>query len=351
MFMRHLLRRALEQDSRLAIAGEAHDGCEAVEKNAELKPDVVLMDVEMPKLDGLGALAQIMSQRPVPVVMFSSLTTRGAQVTLEALSLGAVDFLPKPESRINITPVADELCHKIVAAASARLRKPVARTPRRPRELRPQTAPASGRNPNEAFKQAKAVVVIGSSTGGPQALDEVLPRLPEDFPGSVLVVQHMPAGFTASMAKRLDSIGQLAVREATDGDVLVPGRALVAPGGFHMRVTKDHDGDEEPRIHLDSSDPVHGVRPAIDVTLLDAAPIFCDRLMVVILTGMGFDGARGARTAKGLGATVVCQDESTSVVWGMPRAAIELGASDSVLPLPKIAAAIERFAGKVEERD
>lgn len=348
LFMRHLLRRALEQSPRIAVVGEARDGCEAVEQNVELQPDVILMDVEMPRLDGLGALAQIMTQRPVPVVMFSSLTTRGAQTTLEALALGAVDFLAKPESRVNINPVAEELRRKVTAAASARLRKPGPARDRLRQAMR--SGPREQSELSGAPRPAKSLVVIGSSTGGPQALDEVIPRLPGDLPSCVLVVQHMPAGFTASMAKRLDSIASIPVREAAEGDGFIAGTVLIAPGGFHAKLEGGQGTDGPAHVHLDTGEPVHGVRPAIDVTLQDAGPLFGDRLMVVIMTGMGFDGARGARSAKGLGATVICQDEGTSVVWGMPRAAIELGASDAVLPLQMIAGSVEEFAGRVEAR-
>lgn len=335
LFMRHLLRRALETSPRIAVVGEARDGAEAIRMNAEISPHVIVMDVEMPKMDGLSALARVMAEKPVPVVMFSSRTSRGAHTTLEALSLGAVDFLAKPESRINISPIADELVKKVLAAASARLRRRRGAGP----------TPAKDRREESDRGLSRSLVVIGSSTGGPQALDDVIPRLPADFPGSVLVCQHMPAGFTASMAKRLDRLTAVPVTEAVEGDAFKRGAVLVAPGGQHARVVDDRD----PHIHLDAGEPVHGVRPAVDVTLMDAGPLFGAKLMVVIMTGMGFDGAKGAKAARSHGATVVCQDESTSVVWGMPRACVELGACDKVLPLPKIAEAIARFARLAEE--
>ncbi|MGE5580741.1 MAG: protein-glutamate methylesterase/protein-glutamine glutaminase [Bacillota bacterium] len=335
LFMRHLLRRALEASPRIAIVGEARDGAEAVQMNGELSPHVIVMDVEMPRVDGLTALRRIMAHKPVPVVMFSSLTGQGTETTLEALSLGAVDFLAKPESRINISPIADELVRKVLAAASARLRQRRRGLPRQQTERREA---ASG-------GLSSSLVVIGSSTGGPQALDEVLTQLPRDLPSSVLVVQHMPAGFTRSMAVRLNGLAALPVAEAVEGDTFKRGAILVAPGGMHARVV----ADKHPCIHLDQSEPVHGVRPSVDVTLMDAGPVFGPKLLVVILTGMGFDGAKGAKMARSLGATVFCQDEATSVVWGMPRACIELGASHKVLPLTKIAGAITRFARDVEE--
>ncbi len=340
LFMRHLLRRALERSPRIAVAGEARDGVEAVKMNAEVSPDVVVMDVEMPRLDGLSALARVMQEKPVPVVMFSSLTSQGTQTTLEALSLGAVDFLPKPDSRVNISSIADDLVKKVVAAASARLRLRRGGSPR----------PARTRRSPLSQGSTRSLVIIGSSTGGPQALDEVIPKLPAEFPGSVLVCQHMPAGFTASMAKRLDTLTALPVSEAAEGDTFRKGAVLIAPGGQHAKVVLDPSAAvAQPHIHLETSEPVHGVRPAVDVTLMDAAPLFGKNLMVVIMTGMGFDGAKGAKNAKSHGATVICQDESSSVVWGMPRACVEIGACDKVLPLSRIAGAINRFAQSVEE--
>ena len=338
LFMRHLVRKVLESDSRVQVVGEARDGFEAVQKNAELRPSVIVMDVQMPKMDGLSALRRIMAERPVPVVMFSSLTTENALVTLEALSLGAVDFMPKPDNRVDLTPISEELCRKVVAAHSANLRP-------RWRRLRPAAKDAPrGRD----VAEADFLVVIGSSTGGPQALDEIIPRLPPGFPGSVLVCQHMPAGFTASMAKRLDSLSAVSVKEAKEGDKFCRGTVLVAPGGIHSEVVVDGGGQARPLVRLSAGEPVHGVRPSVDVALAGAAQAFGRRLLVVILTGMGLDGARGAKAAKALGATVLCQDESTSVVWGMPKACIELGACDEVLPLQRIAGAVQEFAERVE---
>lgn len=339
LFMRHLLRRALEQNPRIAVIGEARDGAEAVKMNAELSPSVVVMDVEMPRMNGLSALERMMAEKPVPVLMFSSLTGEGTETTLEALSLGAVDFLAKPESRVSISPISEELVRKVLNASSARLRMRRRGAPR-PSVRRPIAA-----SPGQSGASSRSLVIIGSSTGGPQALDEVIPRLPANFPSSVLVCQHMPAGFTKSMAARLNGLTAIAVSEAAEGAMFRRGSVYIAPGGQHARVVTD----KEPCIHLDTSEPVHGVRPSVDVTLMDAGPIFGRRLMVVIMTGMGFDGAKGAKAAKARGATVVCQDENTSVVWGMPRACVEIGASDRVLPLPKIAAAIVRFAEDAEE--
>lgn len=349
LFMRHMLKRALGGHPRITVVAEARDGLEAVEKNAEVKPDVIVMDVEMPRLDGLSALERIMSdRRPVPVIMFSSLTQRGAQVTLEALSRGAVDFMAKPQSTVRFDAVGEELGRKVVAAASARLRIRNLRARSRSRfsgheaEVETSVIPAD-------FREAKSLVVIGTSTGGPQALDDVIPGLPSDLESCVVICQHMPEGFTASMARRLDGMTPLPVREARSGEGIPAGAVLVAPGGLHLKVSPGVNG--APSIFkTDDGPPVHGVKPAVDVTLFDAAPIFKDRLMVVIMTGMGFDGAKGAKAAKSLGAMVVAQDEGTSVVWGMPRACYELGICDKVVPLTGIADEIAKFAEKVGER-
>lgn len=337
VFMRHMLRRALGRHPDIQVVAEARDGLEAIEKNRGLKPDVVILDVEMPRVDGLKALKAMMEERPVPVVMFSSLTHKGAQVTLEALSLGAVDFLPKPASAFDMEKVGEELCGKVLAAASAKVRVrreppvPVSRAQRASK----QAVTTGGKDSGEA----ESLVVIGSSAGGPQALEELVPYLPGELDAGVVICQHMPAGFTASMARRLDQSCALPVREAADGDVIRAGEVLVAPGGYHLRILRDESG-KGARVLMDKGPPVHGVRPAVDVTLEDAAPIFGQRLMVVILSGMGSDGARGARKAKEYGARVVVQDESTSVVWGMPRACYELGVPDKVLPIGQIAGEI-----------
>lgn len=338
VFMRHMLRRALGRHPRIEVIAEARDGSEAFQKNREVKPDVIVLDVEMPRMDGLSALKAIMADRPVPVVMFSSLTHTGARITLEALSLGAVDFLPKPKSGFELDRAAEELCQKVLASASAR---PRVRTDRG--DVGADGAGGSRPEPRHRdSREADWLVVIGSSTGGPQALDDLIPDLPGDLRSGVIVCQHMPAGFTSSMARRLDAESALTVREAAAGEVVVTGEVLVAPGGYHLRVLPDGSGPAA-KVAKDEGPLVHGVRPAVDVTLIDAAPIFGDKLMVVILSGMGTDGAKGAKVAKDHGAKVIVQDENTSVVWGMPRACYELGICDKVLPLGQIAEEIAHF--------
>jgi two-component system chemotaxis response regulator CheB len=340
LFMRRMLRRMLESHPRIAVIDEARDGVEAVAKCISLNPDVMVLDIEMPKMDGLSVLRDTMIKRPLPVVMFSSLTQRGSKITMEALSMGAVDFVPKPVARGLVPLVARELCEKVIHASCARLRVQELR-------YRHETERAKKRKQANGTAPVDTLVVIGSSTGGPQALEEIIPNLPPDLPAAVIICQHMPRGFTESLAQRLDMLSSLKVREAAEEDVLEPGLVLVAPGGYHLRIDKlPCDKHGVYHVYLDEGNAVHGVKPSVDVTLFDAGSLFRANLMVVILTGMGFDGARGAWAARKAGAKVICQDRETSVVWGMPKACYEAGGCEKILPLDDIANAIEGFCSK-----
>jgi two-component system chemotaxis response regulator CheB len=319
-FMRSVLRRFLTEGG-LEVAGVARDGDEAIAQVAALRPDVVTLDVEMPRRDGLETLRAIMAAQPTPVVMVSSLTTAHAAVTLEALAAGAVDFVAKPTGP-DLEAVRAQLVRTVQAAARARLR-PLAGGPVRRAVLGPGRA-----------ARGYGLVVIGCSTGGPQALRQVVPALPADLPAPVLVVQHMPAGFTAALAERLDREAALRVREAAHGDRLEAGQVLVAPGGRHLVVTAAG------RVALHDEPPEHGVRPAVDVTLRSVARHAGGDAVVAILTGMGSDGAAGAGQVRRLGGYVLAEAEETCAVYGMPRAVWELGAADRQVPLPEMAAAI-----------
>lgn len=337
LYMRRMLRRMLESHPGITVIDEAKDGVEAVAKCISLNPDVMVLDIEMPKMDGLSVLRDTMMKRPLPVVMFSSLTQRGSKITMEALSMGAVDFVPKPVSRGLVPLVARELCEKVAQASRARLRV---------QELRYRHETERGKKLRVSNGKApvNTLVVIGSSTGGPQALEEIIPNLPADLPAAIIICQHMPRGFTASLAKRLDMLSALEVREAADEDVLEPGVALVAPGGYHLRVDKSSgNGHGVYYVYLDEGNAVHGVKPSADVTLFDAGSLFKANLMVVILTGMGFDGAKGAWAARKAGARVICQNQETSVIWGMPKACYEAGGCEELVPLDDIASAVEEF--------
>jgi len=286
-YMRFTLGKALSAHPGLEVVGAARDGQEALELLPKLQPDVVTLDVEMPRLDGLSTLRQIMARWPRPVIMLSSLTTEGARETILALTWGAVDFVAKPATKANVAAIMDEVIAKIQAAAQARVRA-------RPQPLTPPPLPqSSGGGMTEGRGEGKStrplrmrdrVVVIGASTGGPGALHTVIPGLPADLPAAVLIVQHMPVGFTRSLAERLDSVSALAIKEAAPGDALEVGRALLAPGGFHMTV------DENGRIALNQNPAVHGVRPAVDVTMASVAQRYGAATIGVVLTGMGRDG-------------------------------------------------------------
>jgi two-component system chemotaxis response regulator CheB len=325
-FMRRVIGEAISSQPDLELAGVAHNGLDALLKVEQLQPDVVTLDVEMPEMDGLTALRHLMARYPRPVVMLSSLTQEGAVTTLRALSIGAVDFVAKPSGSISLDfhKVREDLLHKVRVAAGARVRS-----------ASPPPAMAARPTPRPAVStHFERVVVIGSSTGGPRALGTVVPAIARDGRTAYIIVQHMPAGFTRSLAERLDGTSQIAVREAEAGDRLRPDTALVAPGDHHMRFTSTG------LVELDEGPRVHGVRPSVDVTLESVAQHFGKRSAVAILTGMGQDGASGAQRVHESGGHVIAEDESTCVVYGMPRAVVERGLADRVVPLDGIAEAI-----------
>ena len=333
-FMRHMVRKMLEPEPDLTVVGEAADGEAGLARVRALRPDVITLDVEMPRLDGLSMLSRLMDERPTPVVMLSTLTQEGASATLEALELGAVDFVPKPGSgeRSEVLALRAELVRAVRGAATSRVRKP---QPSRPRPVAataggreaPVTRPAQG----ASFDR---LVVLGSSTGGPPALGEVFSRLPAELGAPVLVVQHMPAGFTESMAKRLDRLSDLPVQEATHGETLRPNHAYVAPGSRQLALGKGAT------VAVSDAPPVHGVRPAVDFMLASIPAALARRSVVAILTGMGRDGAHGAAQIRAAGGRVVTQDEETCVIYGMPRGVIEEGGADVVVPIEGVANAI-----------
>ncbi|NPV87571.1 MAG: chemotaxis response regulator protein-glutamate methylesterase [Anaerolineae bacterium] len=328
-FMRFTISKHLNETPGIVVVGSARDGREALNLIPELQPDVITLDVEMPRLDGLSTLREIMAKFPRPVIMLSSLTTEGAVETVQALTLGAVDFVAKPAFKANIDSILGEVAEKVLRASKAKvwgLSKATSAPPR------PQTAEKKVR----ALLQHEKVVVIGSSTGGPRALNTVIPQLPPNLPAAVVIVQHMPAGFTRSLAERLDAASKISVKEAEPGDELVAGRCLMAPGGFHLLL------DTQGKFTLNQNPPVHGVRPAVDVTMLSIAQRYKERVVGVILTGMGNDGTNGAGLVHGSGGWVIAEAEQTCVVWGMPRSVTEAGFANEVVPLPQIADAIVR---------
>jgi two-component system chemotaxis response regulator CheB len=340
VLMRQAVRRILSTDPGIEVVDIARDGLEALAKVEKLQPDVMTMDVEMPHMDGLSALRLLMERFPRPVVMLSSLTAAGAEATVKALALGAVDFMQKPtgQSPGGLAAVADQLIAKVKHAATARVRKPLSLTPARPLIAKPSVPAAA--EPGAATltqpgREPDRLLVIGSSTGGPRALAEVVSALPGDLPCAVLIVQHLPAGFTKSLAERLDHTSALSVSEAKDGEFLSVGRALVAPGDFHLKVVNR-------RVQLDMGPRRHGVRPSVDTTLETASAVFGSAMLTAILTGMGEDGTEGARVVKAAGGLVLAEHESTCVVYGMPRAVVEAGLADEIVPLDHMAEAISR---------
>lgn len=342
VMVRKLLTSYLRQDPLLAVAGTAATGRIALAKIPQVAPDLVVLDLEMPELDGLATLREIRRLHPLlPVVMFGSVTEGSVGVSLEALAMGPTDFVAKPAGVASlhrgVEQVLDELVGKIKALCAA------SHLPA-PRAARRLPAPAAVSRPFPPTPPPPAggvdIVALGASTGGPDALAQVLALLPADFPVPVVVVQHMPAVFTTRFAQRLDATCPLRVREARAGEVVSPGLVLLAPGDHHMRLRRDEDGTV--RVALDQSSPESFCRPAVDPLLRSVAEVYGGRALAVVLTGMGQDGTRGCQQLRAVGATIVAQDETTSVVWGMPGAVAGAGLAHRVLPLPDIAAEVLR---------
>jgi len=332
--VRSLLTEIVNRQSDMECIGAASDPYAAREMIRNLNPDVITLDVEMPRMDGIDFLSKLMRLRPMPVVMVSTLTERGAEVTLKALELGAVDFVAKPKIGVadGLKQLAEEITDKIRIASKARVSKPqsppvtstVAGTalPTRP------PAPASvGRLSTEK------IIFIGASTGGTEATKEVLMNLPPDSP-AVVITQHMPPGFTKSYANRLDGLCKIRVKEAVDGERVLPGHAYIAPGGFHLSVERS---GANYIARVSDGEPVNRHKPSVEVLFESAARVVGQNALGIMLTGMGADGARAMRAMKEAGSYNVCQDEATCVVFGMPREAIAHGAANEVLPLGKIA--------------
>lgn len=332
VFMRRAVERMLTLRPGITVVGTAADGLEGVKRALELRPDVITMDVEMPHLDGVSAVHEIMQAVPTPIVMVSTLTHEGTATAIRALEAGAVDCVGKPSGlSADLANVGETLREAVVRASVAKLqrRRPGLLSARKPAALPEGPKPTlSGRLP------AHNLLVIGSSTGGPPALTEVVPHLPGDLSAAVIVVQHMPAGFTNALARRLDSLSPLSVSEAIEGEPIVTGHVYVAPGDFHLVTTKAK------RVHLEKGPPLHGVRPAVDVTLDSVAEVYGRAANVAILTGMGKDGADGAAKIEAAGGRVFVQDEASCVVYGMPRVAMERTQHATQLPLERIAGAL-----------
>jgi len=322
--VRKILSESLSGEADIEIVGTAPDPIIALEKIHRLKPDVLTLDIEMPRMDGLTFLKSLMSTEPMPVILVSSLAESSCQIAMEALRLGAVDVFAKPSGPYSVGELRSAIASRIRAAARARLRRST-ETPSAP----PPLVKPSGDCENR-------VVAIGASTGGTEAVADVLHALPAEVP-PILITQHIPAVFSRAFADRLNRQCRMEVREAVDGDQLRPGLALVAPGNFHMILTRTAG---QHRIAIKDGPMVCYQRPSVDVLFTSVAEFWKGESVGVILTGMGRDGAQGLAKMKQAGARTIAQDESTSVVYGMPREAARLGAADQILPLGKIAAAI-----------
>jgi two-component system chemotaxis response regulator CheB len=333
-FMRSVISDILEEGG-VDVVAEAKNGREAVAAVDEHRPDVVTMDVEMPEMDGITAVEQIMRQCPTPVLMLSAHTDENADVTFEALDVGAVDFFTKPggEVSMEMSRLKDQLLEMVLSVAEVDVSTPASGGA-------PATARTTSSDPaaEAADYEGNPTLIIGSSTGGPKMVEAVLSELPIEADFRVLVVQHMPEGFTDRFARRIDARSDYDVREAADGDRIGGGEALIAAGDYHLRVKNYRSG--RLRVKLSEDPPVNSVRPAVDVTMETAADVIDDPLVGVILTGMGTDGADGIRRIKGVGGQTIAQDEATSAVYGMPQRAVETGCIDSVLPIDEIPAGI-----------
>ena len=339
--IRRLVTHALEQDPLLDVVGVASNGAIALQRIPQFNPDVLTLDIEMPEMDGLETLRRVRSEHPhIRVIMFSTLTERGAAVTLEALTLGADDYVAKASNegsldrsmarlREELVPKIKQFFHLPAKSRVDSTAVPAAAPPRRV-----QSTPLNRVRPK--------AVLIGISTGGPTALGEILPQLPARFPLPVLLVQHMPPLFTRFLAERLQVVCHLPVEEATQGTVVKAGKILIAPGDFHLKVV--HAGSAV-QTCLDQTPPLNSCRPAVDALFASAAEVYGGAVIAAVLTGMGQDGLRGAQLLRAQGATILAQDEASSVVWGMPGAVANAGLADATLPLDAIVPEILRLAG------
>ena len=334
-FMRTAITRMIESDTNLRVGATAQTGQEALDKVKALKPDVVTLDVEMPGMNGLDTLRHIMRECPTPVIMVSSLTQEGAEVTLEALDIGAFDYVPKQSSfvSLDIVKIREDLISKIKAAADSKRKRPMLQV----------SKPEAARKVLVASpKNAATIVALGTSTGGPKALQEMLPLLPEDLNVPVLIVQHMPPGFTGPFAKRLNGLCKINVREAIQEEEIQPGVVYIAPAGQHMTVYRRGTSKVALRLAQTPAGLLH--MPSVDVMMNSVAEVFRSLTLGVIMTGMGADGAKGMETIKREGGFNVGQDEATCTVYGMPRSAAEAGVLHRVVPLLQIPEQIMQVA-------
>ncbi len=334
-FMRKVLSDMIDSEESLTVIGTATDGKDALVKIEQLDPDVITLDVEMPIMDGINCLKEIMQRFPKPVIMLSSGTDHGAELTIRALDEGAVDFIAKPKNIFDIKndKKKNEIIEKVTIAKNIKFQA------FKNKSKENESSPAVKNS-----KVLKYIIAIGTSTGGPKALQSVIPFLPGDIPAAVLIVQHMPPGFTNSLAERLDSKSELVVKEASHKEKILAGHVYVAPGDSHMLIETALNGDI--MINLDKSPPVSGHRPSVDVMMNSLSATGLKNIIGVIMTGMGADGSVGIKRLKDINNSyIIAQDEETSVVFGMPKMAIQTGAVDKVVSLDKISEEIIQYLG------
>jgi len=338
-FMRKVISDIIDNDNDLELVGTARNGKDALIKLTELKPDVITLDVEMPEMNGLEALEQILKIRPTPVVMLSSLTEAGAEITIKALAKGAIDFVQKPGGAIslNINQVAQEIVDKVKVAYRVNLDNLIYKT----KESNPETINVQRiANRKESSKLNFPLILMGTSTGGPKALHKVLENFQEPLNAAILVVQHMPAGFTKSLAQRLDSLSVLNVKEGEDKEKINPGTVYIAPGNYQMEIKLDQWGQAFLNVH--QGPPVTGHRPSVDALFNSVARLGVNKVIAVIMTGMGHDGREGLKNLKQNGALTIAEAEETCIVYGMPKAAVQTGCVDKIVPLDRIPEEIKR---------
>jgi two-component system chemotaxis response regulator CheB len=348
--IRRLVTMALEHDPLLEVAGTASNGAIGLQRIPQFNPDVITLDIEMPDMDGLEMLRRVRREFPhVRVIMFSTLTERGASKTLEALTLGADDYVTKVSNEGSLDRSMARLREEMIPKIKQFFRwTPTSAAVSQPKASCASTPPLAWQDSTSLrpIKVQPRVVVIGVSTGGPSALGTLLPKLPANFPLPVLLVQHMPPLFTRLLADRLNATCQLPVEEATHGRLVEPGRILIAPGDFHMKVASNSGSVH---VYLDQSPRQNSCRPAVDALFGSTGEVYGGAVIAVILTGMGQDGLRGTEILKAQGASILAQDEASSVVWGMPGAVVNAGLADRVLPLDEVVPEILRITGRMLE--
>ncbi len=338
-FMRKMLTDILESTGEIKVVGTARDGLEALKKVKELNPDIITLDVEMPSMDGLSCLRELQKITDIPVIMLSSRTGTGEKATIEALEAGAIDFITKPTGLFDISgeEKKKEIIEKVKMAKTIR---PGNLTAYRPAAVIPVSKAAQA---YRRYNDLKTLVVIGTSTGGPKALQEVIPFIPDDIPAAIVIVQHMPPGFTKSLADRLNTLSRLIVKEGENNEVIKAGFAYLAPGDFHMEVFRD---GPDMKIRLTKGPPLGSLRPAVNVLMDSVAKTGFPEVIGVIMTGMGNDGSEGiVKMKKANNAVIISQDEQSCVIYGMPKSAVSTGVVDAIVPLKEISEVIVKYMG------